>query len=96
MTHSFITVEAAALVHRRLGTDAVCVLLDAWLPALSVFHVDETLYDAGTVAYRAGLRRGTSFVDHVGFEFMRMNDIMECFGFDDDFTDEGFTVIPSS
>lgn len=93
VTHSFIAVETAALVHRRLGTDAVGVLLDVWLPALSVFQVDETLYEAGIVAYRAGLRRGTSLVDHVSFEFMRMSDITECFAFDEDFSDAGFTLV---
>lgn len=93
VSHSFVVVETAALVHRRLGTDAVAVLLDAWLPALSLCHVDEGLYRAGVIAYRAALRRGCSLVDHVSFEFMREQRIVECFAFDDDFTAAGFTLV---
>lgn len=95
VSHSFVTVETAALVHRRLGTDAVATLLDAWLPALSLVHVDESLYRAGVIAYRAALRRGSSLVDHVSFEFMRDRRIVECFAFDDDFAEAGFSVVPT-
>lgn len=95
-SHTFVAVEAAALVHRRLGTEAVRVLLDGLLPAVSLGHVDEELYRAGTVAYRAGLRRGSSLVDHVSFAFMRDRGVSECFGFDDDFAEAGFTLVPGA
>lgn len=96
VTHTFVAVEAAALVPRRLGTDAAKVLLDVWFPAVSVSPVDADLYRAGTIAYRAGLQRGTSLVDHVSFEYMRTHGIRQCFGFDADFRDEGFELVPGT
>lgn len=93
-THTFVVVEAAALVHRRLGTGAVRSLLDGLLPAITLSHVDDTLYRAGVIAYRAGLQRGSSLVDHVSFEYMRERGIVECFGFDEDFDAAGFTLVP--
>lgn len=93
-THTFVTVEAAALVHRRLGTEAVRSLIDGLLPAVSLFHVDDALYRAGMTAYRAGLQRGSSLVDHVSFEYMRERGIVECFGFDEDFDAADFTLVP--
>lgn len=92
-THSYVVVEAAALVHRRLGGDAVRVLLDAYIPAVSVLFVDQPLHRAAVAAYLAGLRRGSSFVDRVSMEFMREQRINEVFTFDADFADEGFTLV---
>ena len=64
-------VEAAALVHRRLGLAAVRVLLTELVPALAVRTVGDTLHDRAVAAYLAGLRRGVSLVDQVSFEVMR-------------------------
>lgn len=95
VSHSFVVVETAALVHRRLGTEAVRVLLDGILPAVSVHQVDEDLYRTGVTAYRAALRRGSSLVDHVSFEFMRWREVARSFCFDADFAGEGFAVVPT-
>jgi uncharacterized protein len=94
VTHSFVAVETLALVHRRLGTDAVRALLDGVLPAISVFQVDEDLYRAGVTAFRSGLKAGSSFVDHVSFEFMRWRELVRAFCFDADFAEAGFEVAP--
>ena len=44
VTHSYIVVETAALVQRRLGAAAVRTLFDAILPALTVVFVDDVLH----------------------------------------------------
>lgn len=94
VSHSYIPVESAALVHRRLGPDAVRVLFDAFLPALSIFHVDEILYRTASAAYLAGLPSAISFVDRVSFEFMKDRAVSSAFAFDGDFSREGFALLP--
>jgi uncharacterized protein len=93
-THSYVVVESIALVKTRLGATAVRVLLDAFLPALSVMYVDEALHLAGITGFRAAATRGPSFVDHVSFEFMRDRGIQRAFAFDADFRREGFELVP--
>lgn len=94
VTHAYVVVEAAALVHRRLGQAAVRVLLTELVPALAVRTVGDTLHDRAAAAYLAGLRRGVSLVDQISFEVMRDELIDTAFTFDDDFVDEGFRVAP--
>lgn len=94
VTHADVVVEAAALVHRRLGPAAVRVLLTDLVPALTVRAVGAALHDRAVAAYLAGLRRGVSPVDQVSFEVMRDEVIDTAFTFDDDFVDEGFRVAP--
>jgi predicted nucleic acid-binding protein len=94
VTHNYVVVEAAALVQRRLGTDAVRVLLDAWLPALSVVFVDETLHRRGEAAYLGSLGRRVSLVDAVSFELVRDARLDRAFAFDDDFAGARVAVVP--
>lgn len=94
VTQAYVVVEAAALVHRRLGAAAVRVLLTELVPALAVRAVGAALHDRAVAAYLAGLRRGVSLVDRVSFEIMRAEMIDTAFTFDDDFLDEGFRVAP--
>jgi predicted nucleic acid-binding protein len=94
VTHSYVIVETAALVHRRLGVAATRVLFDAIIPALSVLYVDERLHGRAAAAYLAALRRRCSFVDWVSFQTMRDESLADAFAFDSDFAGEGFTVLP--
>lgn len=93
-THSYIVVESVSLVHRRLGSSAVRVLIDGFLPALSVMYVDEQLHGTALASFKRALRRRTSFVDHVSFAFMREAEIGRAFAFDRDFGAQGFEVVP--
>ena len=86
--------ETAALVHRRLGPKAAKVLFEAFIPALSVVYVDESLHQHALSAYLAALRRRPSFVDWVSFHLIRELNCDQAFAFDRDFTTEGFRVIP--
>src|SRR5688572_8327360 len=94
VTHSYVVVETAALVQRRLGAAAVRTLFDAFLPALTVVFVDDVLHRRAAAAYLAGLRRRVSFVDWVSFQLMRDSDFDRAFAFDRDFRHEGFALVP--
>lgn len=94
MTHSYVLVETLALVKGRLGATALRVLIDAFIPALTVMYVDHSLHGAALTAFRATANRKPSFVDRVSFELMRQKGIRRAFAFDQDFHHEGFEVIP--
>ena len=93
-THSYVLVESVALVKHRLGAAALRALIDAFVPALTVFYVDQPLHAAGMTALRAAAGRKPSFVDRVSFEFMRQAGIRRAFAFDTDFRREGFELVP--
>lgn len=94
VTHSYVIVEAAALIARRLGSGAVRDLFDLWCPRMSITFVDEELHERAVAAYTAGIARRRSFVDRVSFEWMKDQGIRRAFAFDVDFANEGFEVVP--
>jgi predicted nucleic acid-binding protein len=94
VSHGYVVVEAAALVHRRLGGAAVRALFDAFVPAMSLVMVDEALHARASAAYLAALRRSSSFVDWVSFQLMREAGLDRAFAFDRDFAHEGFALVP--
>ncbi|MGI9033625.1 MAG: VapC toxin family PIN domain ribonuclease [Acidimicrobiales bacterium] len=89
-----MVIETTALVHRRLGPQAVQVLLEAFIPAMAVVFVDSVLHDRAVSAYLAALRRRVSFVDWVSFQLMRDANLDRAFAFDRDFSNEGLAVVP--
>ena len=95
LTHNYVIVEAAALVHRRLGATASRALFDRLVPVLQVIFVDEALH-AGAVKGWLGLgTRRSSLVDWVSFELMRQRAVEQAFAFDEDFLSEGIAVVPN-
>lgn len=94
VSHSYVVVETAALVQRRLGAAAVRTLFDAFIPAMSIVYVDDVLHGRAVAAYLAGLRRHVSFVDWVSFQLMRDAGLDRAFAFDSDFARERFAVVP--
>lgn len=95
VTHAFAVVETLALLHRRLGQEAVRGFVEAVLPAVEVAHVDATLFDRSLGAYVGGMQRRSSFVDRVSFELMRRDGIERAFTFDADFAAAGFIAEPA-
>lgn len=94
-THSYVIVESSAIIQRRLGPAAVRVLLDAFVPSLSVLYVDEGLHQRAAAAYVASLSKGgASLVDRVSFETMRDLALDAAFAFDNDFEAAGFQTVP--
>ena len=94
VTHSYVVVESAALVHRRLGAPAVRALLGHYVPGVRVVQVEPVLHDRAVATYLAGLNRRVSLVDRVSFEFARAFNITQAFAFDRDFTREGIELVP--
>lgn len=74
--------DAARILHRNI------------LPRLSVRFVDERLHNRAVTALLAADRRRDSFVDRTSFELMREENITAALALDDDFSNEGFTLIP--
>ncbi|MGI9081208.1 MAG: type II toxin-antitoxin system VapC family toxin [Thermoleophilaceae bacterium] len=94
VTHSYVLVEATALVQRRLGIAAVRDLTGALLSAVETKWVDRELHDAALGALLAAGRRGVSLVDWTSFEMMRRLGIERAFALDVDFERQGFAVLP--
>ena len=94
VSHSYVVVEAAALVQHRLGAAGVRDLFDGLLPAVSVLHVDAELHQRAVAAYLAGLGRRVSFVDRVSFQLVRDAALDRAFAFDRDFVTAGIAVVP--
>jgi predicted nucleic acid-binding protein len=94
ITHNYVVIEAASLVHRRLGGRAVRLLLEDVVPFLDMVWVDEPVHAAAVSAFLASVRRRPSLVDWVSFEVMRREGVEQAFAFDRDFELQGFRTVP--
>ena len=94
LTHEYVLVETIGLVQRRLGLEAVRLLLDDLLAPVEVEWVDRELHAQARAAMLAAGRRGLSFVDWTSFLVMRRRGIATAFAFDEDFRAQGFHVLP--
>lgn len=90
VTTSYVLVESAALLARRLGLAAVRSLHMDLRPAFATTWVDEQVYDIGMAMLLAANQRDLSLVDCVSFEVMRQQGIDTAFAFDDNFFQRGF------
>ena len=90
---SYVLVECFALVQSRLGVQAVRALVDDVLPVLRVHWVSPEEHEAGVSALLTAGRRGLSLVDCVSFGSMHRNAVQGVFGFDEDFTEQGFRLL---
>ncbi|TMD61353.1 MAG: PIN domain-containing protein [Chloroflexi bacterium] len=95
-TTSYVVLESAALVHRRLGSDSVRALLTDLIAPIEVVWVDEETHRAGVRSFLAALSAHASLVDHVSFVVMRSNGIFRAFSYDDDFVRAGFELAQAS
>lgn len=88
LLHSYVIVESAALLHRRLGWEAAARLLSD-VETFTVRWVDADLLRAATEQFNQ--RRGrVSLVDEVSFLVMRESGVQYALAYDADFTREGF------
>jgi len=90
LVHNYVLLESAALLHRRLGWDAVSRFLhDA--SAFQVRWVDEALHHVAVD--RLVKKKGrSSLVDEVSFLVMNEAGTRDALAFDQDFAKEGFTL----
>lgn len=92
LTHNYVVVESATLLHRRLGWIAVSRFVRE-ANAFRIRWVDDILHR--TAAERFSKRRGqVSLVDEVSFLVMREAGIQHALAFDQDFLAEGFHLYP--
>jgi len=92
LTHNYVVVESAALLHRRLGWIAVSRFVRE-ASAFRIRWVDDILHRAA--AERFSKRRGqVSLVDEVSFLVMREAGIQHALAFDQDFRAQGFHPYP--
>ena len=94
VSHNYVVLESAALVHRRGGSDLTRRFMLDLVPLLDLVWVDERLHERAARDWLAGLSRGSSLVDYVSFEVMRERGIDEAFAFDRDFARAGFATLP--
>ena len=96
VTHGYVVSEAAALVQRRLGPEALRTLLSEVLKILDVEMVDRATHDAAVASLLASVDRRISFVDWTSFVFMRARGIMDALAYDRDFAAQGFRLGPGA
>jgi predicted nucleic acid-binding protein len=89
--HSYVIVEAVALIHHRLGhAPAKKFLNDALL--FRVAWVDGSLHQAAADFFLRRAKSKISFVDCVSFVLMRQKGIRTALAFDEDFVQAGFQM----
>jgi len=94
VTHSYVVVEACALVQHRLGMQAVRDLQEAMLPTLQVLWIDERAHREAVHALLTAGRRDLSLVDCASFCLMREWGVTCAFTFDRHFDEQGFERLP--
>jgi predicted nucleic acid-binding protein len=95
ITHNYVLVETSALVQRRLGIEALQVLVDELLLPISTIFVERAVHDAAVSAVLAARLRQLSVVDAVSFEVMRRSGVRVAFAFDQHFAQFGFELRPN-
>jgi predicted nucleic acid-binding protein len=88
--HSYVVVEAAALLQRRLGIESAKRFL-AESRKLFIHWVTREEHQRGVDILEERGRRHLSLVDCVSFVVMASYGINTVFAFDGDFEEEGFT-----
>lgn len=89
-TSSFILVETAALIQKRIGFDLLYEFNTKIVPLLDVVWVTKELYSRALQRLLVQKRRSLSLVDCASFEIMTDYDILEAFTFDKHFSEFGF------
>lgn len=94
VTSNHVVVESFALLQRRVGMQAVRVLVARFLPLVETVFATDQVHAAATAAFLTADRRRLSFVDCVSFELMRQRGISDVLSLDADFQREGFRLLP--
>ena len=94
VVHSYVVIETAALVQRRLGMAALRRLHEDLLAVMHTHWIDRDLHIAAVAASLTAGRRAISLVDWTSFIVMRRLGISTAFAFDAAFIEQGFTVRP--
>ncbi len=92
-TTDWVLIETAALLHRRVGAIPASEVLNSLMnnTQISVLWMDETLGRLALERFQS-LRGKASLVDCGSFLAMERLRLKTAFAFDQDFTDQGFTL----
>ncbi len=94
LTTNYVVVETVALLQHRIGLAPVRDLDAKILPVVDLLMVDAHLHRRGIERLFRLDRRRVSLVDAVSFEAMEAEGITDVLGLDQDFTTEGFHLLP--
>lgn len=89
VTHSYVLVESAALLHRRLGKKVALDFLEQ-AGRFRIHWVSADLHHEGVAYLSEHDGSKLSLVDAVSFLVMKQAGVTEYLGFDRHFTDAGF------
>lgn len=90
LTHSYVLVESAALLQRRLGFKVALAFLEE-ANAFTVVWVDQELHSQGVEYLRQRNLANVSLVDALSLLLMHGKGLQSYLGFDKHFTDAGFS-----
>ncbi len=91
LTHNYVLLEAFALIHRRLGLSVAL----QWANASAFFQVEwvsRELHEEAIDKLGKSRNQRISLVDQISFLVMRRRGVTTAFAFDEDFSDQGFTL----
>ena len=94
LTTSYVLLETAALIQKRLGLTAVRVFHEDVYPLLQIVWTTKAEHESAMDAMLTFSRRKLSLVDCVSFHVMRAHGVRTAFCFDAHFREQGFTVKP--
>ena len=93
LAHSYVLVESAALLQKRLGLkSALAFLRDA--QSFRITWVSPELHHEAVAFLQKSRRSKISLVDAVSFLVMREEKVEQYLGFDQHFADQGFHPAP--
>lgn len=92
LSSSFVLVETAALLQRRVGLEAVVDFHSKIMPLLEMVWVSADWYTRAIQRLFALNNRNISLVDCLSFEIMESREITHAFTFDKHFPENGFTI----
>ena len=92
LTSSFVLVETAALLQRRVGLEAVHDFQSKIMPLLEMIWVNGDWHTRAIQRLFALNNRNLSLVDCLSFEIMESREITHAFAFDKHFPENGFTI----
>jgi predicted nucleic acid-binding protein len=91
LTHSYVLVEATALLQRRLGVESALGFLDD-SKGFEVHWMTSQDHEQAVALLAERKRRGLSLVDCASFLVMRRHQVNLALAFDTDFEAEGFLL----
>ncbi|MCP4622133.1 MAG: PIN domain-containing protein [bacterium] len=92
LTSSFVLVETAALLQRRVGLETVHDFQSKIMPLLEMIWVSGDWYTRAIQRLFALNNRNISLVDCLSFEIMESREITQAFTFDQHFPENGFNI----